>query len=259
MLITSDFIFVHIPKTGGTFINTVVCELYRPKHIKMIHWIRRKLKTRRYCQHFISDEKYTNLDGYPYGQHCGLRHIPVSGKPVFHVKRPPEDYYRSLFYFAWYKKVPHLRNEVLKREFSNFPDLNLHELVKYYYLLTRKIMGTDDLKFGYLTYQIVDQLSPEIETRDRIFQLIQNDKHDHAVAMLKNAHHDMHIMNLLTLSDDLRTFLREYAGFSEEKLRGLSTKKKLNVSVKEREDDLLFLNAEWKKYELFAYKYWGYI
>lgn len=259
MLITSDFIFVHIPKTGGTFINKVVRDIYKPKRFGRAYNILNKLNVGRYCEHHTSSEPYPNLEGYPYGQHIGLRHIPETIKPVFHVKRAPEEYYRSLYFYGHYKKVPHLEQDVLNKEFPSFPDILPEELFKYYHLLTCKVLGQSDLKFGYLTYQIVDQLSPDIATRDKIFQCIQNDKVEEAVSILVTANPKMHILKLDTLNQDLELFFRKNTSIPKERLSAISENKKLNVSEKKENTGPSILGEDQKLYELFTYKYWGYL
>ncbi len=260
MLITSDFVFVHIPKTGGTFINEVVCKLYKQTRFKKrLYKLLNKLNIRRDCKYFCSNEEYPNLNGFQYGQHCGLRHIPKTNKPIFNVKRTPESYYKSLFYFDFYKRVPHLEKDVLESSFSNFPELLPHELFGYYQKLTCKILNNNNLKFGYLTYEIVDQLSPTVASRDKIFDLIQEEKIEEAVIKLKSDVPNMQILNLNLLNDELVDFLRKNTNFSRKKLMLLTKREKLNVTNKDNSKEILFLTEDQKQYELFAFKYWGYL
>jgi hypothetical protein len=257
MLITSDFIFVHIPKTGGTFINEIVQRLYKPKRFSRVYrWMTKWGLWHRSCKLIISELKYPNLDDYPRGVHCGLRHIPKTTKPIMHVKRNPEDFYKSLFFYGHYKKVPHLTQEILDNEFEDFPNLKPDELFKYYHLLSAKIVGIDQLKFGYLTLELIEELSPSEEIREKLISLLQKGKINEAVETLKNANKNMHILDISSLNKDLEQFLRKHTRLSG--LKSLSSIGKINVSKKSKVVHSEFLSDQDWRFEEFAYKYWGY-
>ena len=258
MLITKDFVFVHIPKTGGTYVTKVLKELFRPAW--MPRDLFRRLSNRRvgnYCIHFRSDDTYPNLGTYPYGQHCGIRHIEDSDRTILHVKRDPEDFYKSLFYYAWYKNHPHLEFTQLERCFENFPELKANEVFGYYQLLTQKIFDREKLNFGYLTYHIVDLLSPTTPFRDSLLKLIQNEQIDEAVTKLKCIP-NMQILNLQSLTHDLMDYLSKNYKISDGDLSKLLSAPKLNVSKKPKRSGVDFLNNEQKQLEEFAYKFWDF-
>lgn len=256
MLISSDFIFIHIPKTGGTFVNETLLEYYKPKRFFRPSMFLKKHKILPYCIRYSSKVEYPNLSGYTRGIHCGLRHIKQSNKPKFHIKRPPEDFYKSLFYYKHYVKYPHFSEAVLAKEFDDFPNLKPHETFKYYKMLAEKITGIENLKFGYLTFEIIEELSPTEEIRNQLVELLQHDKVDGAVQLLRSSLSNMHILEMKNLNAELYQFLKQNTKLKN--IESLLEAKKVNVSKKDKSVQNTFSTDEIKKYDAFAYQYWDY-
>ncbi len=122
MIITDKFVYIHQPKTGGTFVTTV---------LKRVHRSQRGLAGK------IADAIVRQ--GRPAGylnilQHGKCREIPPvhQGKPIVAAIRNPFDRYVSQYNFAWWKSHPESFGDasaVLAR-YPHFPNLSFEEFVE---------------------------------------------------------------------------------------------------------------------------------
>ena len=86
MIITDKFVYVHHPKTGGTFVNSVLRQLYKVEN--------NVPRERRYGE-FAWRRK-----------HRPCRKIPEEhrGKLVLATVRNPYDWWVSAYEFGWWKR-----------------------------------------------------------------------------------------------------------------------------------------------------------
>ena len=101
MFICDDFVFVHLPKTGGTFVTEILQKLY-PNGI--VH---------------------------PY-KHGTCSDIPkeYSHLPIVSVMRNPLDRYVSQYYYGWWKRNLELYcGDVCKTRYPNFDDISFADFV----------------------------------------------------------------------------------------------------------------------------------
>lgn len=97
MLITDRFVFVHFPKTGGTFVNRMIKTLLSPSTISQrVHSARKRYGV--------------SLPIYPYAwqeqkKHAFCKLIPPehSNKPIAACMRNPLDLYVSQYKFGWWR------------------------------------------------------------------------------------------------------------------------------------------------------------
>jgi hypothetical protein len=129
MIITDRFTFVHVPKTGGTFVSSVLFRLYHVRWTWVTHLIssmKRNLVYKRDYGTFI----YNN------NKHGTCAEIPPEHlhKPVLMVIRNPYDLYVSQYEFGWWKRkefLPYYRTvDGFPRDYTRFPDLSFEEYVK---------------------------------------------------------------------------------------------------------------------------------
>ena len=71
MIVTDKFVFVHLPRTGGTFVSEVIRKFFPSAH-EIGHHLPRELLPREYS------------------------HLPVLG-----TVRNPWEFYVSLYHYAW--------------------------------------------------------------------------------------------------------------------------------------------------------------
>jgi hypothetical protein len=103
MLITPDFVFIHMPKTGGTFVT---------KMLQKVYGTEAKLHGR----------KHGTCEEIPEGER---------EKPIVSVFRSPFDRYISQFHYAWWKTNPQEYCEVdlLQKAYPSYPDLSFSDFV----------------------------------------------------------------------------------------------------------------------------------
>ncbi len=100
MILTDKFVFMHVPKTGGTFVTRVLRELLTPNQ-----WDWR--------MHAVGRRYGVYVPGYPYKyqeitQHAMRKHIPqrYAELPLASCVRNPYDIYVSEYTFNWWRENP---------------------------------------------------------------------------------------------------------------------------------------------------------
>jgi hypothetical protein len=102
MILADRFVFVHMPKTGGTFVTAVLDQLHRTKRRRIL---RAKvcrllgLRARPGC-------RYGALENVE-PKHGTCHDIPSAhqGKPILSCMRSPHDWYVSQYEFSWWKRT----------------------------------------------------------------------------------------------------------------------------------------------------------
>jgi len=111
MIITDRFVFLHVPKTGGTFVTSILEELHE--------------KT---GDNHLDTSKENFLD-----KHSLLGAIPDEeiDKPVLICVRDPFDHLISMYEFKWWyeDKDGFFLHEKVKEKFPSFPDLSFEEFI----------------------------------------------------------------------------------------------------------------------------------
>jgi hypothetical protein len=116
VIITDRFVYIHMPKTGGTFVTEMLRHLYglrgSPNPWRRTYW---KLTIKNYT----SLNKHGTCSQIPreYG------HLPIVG-----CVRNPFDRYVSTYAFEWWRMYPEQYPGLL--EHPNYPDLNFEEYVR---------------------------------------------------------------------------------------------------------------------------------
>ena len=139
MFVTEDFIYIHVPKTGGTFVTTVLKELYT--------------KTNRF-----------HYDTHGHDKYCSIADCKKQKEVLLTSIRNPFDYYVSHYKMGWWREnsnqfcyIP----DVLKK-YPDFPELNFHQFVKFYNEFSYVDLDMNDVKddtMGFYTKSLLDQLS----------------------------------------------------------------------------------------------------
>lgn len=104
MIITPDFVFVHMPKTGGTFVSKLLQEIYGHEAKTVAH-------------------KHATCDEIP----DWARQLPVVS-----IMRSPWQRYISQYHYAWWKTHPeaYCDPQRLHDAYSSYPDLSFAEFVE---------------------------------------------------------------------------------------------------------------------------------
>jgi hypothetical protein len=119
MLLTDKFVFVHLPKTGGTFVKRTMAQVYGIKH-RRTAWDRLMLKLR----------------GVPF--EVGGKHDPCSAIPPAYRHLPIVSSYRnpyalvvSHYRFAWWRRRFEAEYAAaIAKRFPSWPDLSFEEFLE---------------------------------------------------------------------------------------------------------------------------------
>ena len=111
LILTPNFVFIHQPKTGGTFVTDVLSDLLGPpKHT------------------FDGDTKIAFFN-----KHGTCREIPETHRelPICASLRNPYERYVSQYMFAWWKQElpPWIEIDAVLAHFPHFPELSFEEFV----------------------------------------------------------------------------------------------------------------------------------
>jgi hypothetical protein len=209
VLITDSFIYIHMPKTGGTFVETV---------------LRRVLEA--------VGERYTDTATAAgrarlsaRDQHGTLAEVPAEhrGKQVLATARNPFDHLASFFEFGWWRDHPNdtFNEAVIRARYSQYPDLSFDQYLEAIYdwqTLARgyiepeqeQILQAADV--GPSTFDYFRYLAQEpVET---ISSLAAVDVEDALMAATK----DVRYLRCESLNQELSEFLLE-SGYSKRSTR----------------------------------------
>ncbi len=174
MIITDRFVFVHLPKTGGTFVESVLTRIHRARGDRVQEWrlersprswlrgllskvARPLLRKRNANTVYVVRHRKEGL----YSPHGTVAQIPPEhrDKPVLGVLRNPYDWYVSNFEFKWWiqNPPPPAQRDRMKADCPAFPDLSFEDYVR---LSNRPRRagggpGSPDERPGYYTGKVV--------------------------------------------------------------------------------------------------------
>jgi hypothetical protein len=216
MLITEQFVVLNMPKTGSTFVRTVISEIYR-----------QRVKSGRSALLEELILPNINVAGRPHDQHGTFRQIPENSrqKTIVSVARNPYDKFVSTFQFRWWAQYPPIGRDELTCHFPHFPDISLDDYVFLNELSgRRKLPNNNKWNIGNQTVQfirmyfknpleVLEQISPNYFEGEHYF----ND-----MAKVVFLRHEK-------LNEDLASFL-EKAGFSENEAAFCRAHSRINVT-----------------------------
>ena len=114
MIITDKYIYIHLPKTGGTFVSQVLYDIE--------HTIANRIKR------LLLNGTYVDVN-----KHGICSEIPEKFEniPIFTTIRNPYDRYVSQYEFKWWQKYPEQFGpaDEIKKHCPNFPDISFEEFI----------------------------------------------------------------------------------------------------------------------------------
>jgi len=122
MILTNDFVFIHQPKTGGTFVTEVLARLYEP--------VRERGMVNRWLRSLRPGGKKRMRNVLKHGT-CNEIPIGYRHKPILGTVRNPYDRYVSQYEFGWWKEFPEsfCSKAELAARFPRYPDLTFEEFI----------------------------------------------------------------------------------------------------------------------------------
>jgi hypothetical protein len=133
MLITDKFVYVHQPKTGGTFVTAVVAALHKLRSDRVETF------------HIDGEAGWSELPPTGSGtvvrvllstrnQHGTRRDVPLQyrDRPILGTIRNPYDRYVSQFEFSWWRVYPEMFGPVenVRQQYPRYPELTFPEFVE---------------------------------------------------------------------------------------------------------------------------------
>ena len=214
MIVTEKFVFIHLPKTGGTFAQKMIQDSYRglnpadffKKMFGVIQCKKLNLKSRR-----------RNRFG-KVGQHGDANLIPAGhkGKDIVSIMRSPLTRYVSQYEFRWWQKYPEITPDYSYEDVPGFPDLTFQEFHAHYQKVIELLNGNPiPIPIGFQTFQFI---SFYFKNPDDVFSKIDRDY------IVSGAYrHDMHDVEFIhteDLNNELYGLLKRY-GFEEYRIRNI--------------------------------------
>ena len=130
MIFTDKFVYVHEPKTGGTFVTSMLFRLYglrwtRWTHVRNAVFGDVRRKHPRYGSLVHNSNKHGGCNEIP---------EPQRGKKILATVRNPFDLYVSQYEFGWWKRSEFLKHYKavpnFSRDYPKFPELDFAAYVR---------------------------------------------------------------------------------------------------------------------------------
>lgn len=246
MILNSKFVYIHLPKTGGTFVTKILDRLHPRFNVdsRFSRGLERLAILTGQTGNFIIDTtRYRTKHG-----HC--KHIPKRflNKPIFSTVRNPYDHYVSHYEFSQWKRYPQSffvdLDEVLKFcNCQNLDQISFEDFVRVINSTLSKPFAKmkenniESESIGMRTHKFVNSF---FKNPEKIFRLI----HDESLSLeqYKQEMFPVSFLRTETLNQDLYKFLVNI-GYDSEKVDFILNEGKIYPHEGGREE-----NASWQKY-----------
>lgn len=227
MLIADDFVFVHLPKTGGLFVDRVLKDMLCSSRVMQgVHALRHRYGVA--------------IPGFPYRYRFGSRHgscdaIPEQYRhlPIVACRRNPFDWYVSDYCYAVWRQPDNIgkfwSDEDDPRErypdwpelgFAGYVDATTHCAMRVVHARRRsEIAGT----LGVVTLEFLRMFCRD---RDYVFAA---DSDEQMFERIEQTLYPVHFLEMRRLNQELYAYLLE-RGYPEEKARQVLERGRINAS-----------------------------
>lgn len=238
MIITDKFVFLHYPKTGGTFVTQVLERVHEK--------IQKKTFGRKpvFKNLEMPSVKWTNNPNQEVqlNQHGSYEQIPNEdkNKPIISIIRNPFDRYVSLYEFRRWTINPNFNFEIIKEHFPTFPELSFEEYLKFINtLVLQRRADYQELKLdiGIQTYSFIQMFfnNPTVIIKNLDKSYVNSDAY-------KNDLPKIAFLRMENLNQDLYTVLFEL-GYAKKDISFILGSKKVLPVGSTRHD-----NQKWEHY-----------
>ena len=165
MIISDKYVYLHFPKTGGTFITNLLRDFYDNQLVPSYqnkNCIKRLFQTKPFFSDYKKNEILDDLLDKK-GNHNGFSQIPKKHKtkPVFTTVRNPFDFYVSYYETKTWANEKLIKKQEIVKIFPSFPELSFEEFMEFTeYLFSEKLYKlifkkTAPFKVGLYTLLII--------------------------------------------------------------------------------------------------------
>ena len=137
MLITDDFIYIHMPKTGGTFVTDVITRLHESAVAEnVIVRLVSGIRGRKRLLSLIDIQKHGTCSEIP---------REYRGRTILATIRNPYDRYVSIYEFGLWRSIPDFFGspEIARQVYPHFPNLSFAEFVHLAMMPNWRIKNTN--------------------------------------------------------------------------------------------------------------------
>lgn len=232
MIITEDFVVLNLPKTGSTFVRTMLKTIYRrrmerrPMVKKGMHFLR--IERKPLFKELLLPNNRRKLQQTAADQHGTYEQIPLAyrNRPVVSVLRNPYDRLLSLYDFRDWRKRPPLPPNLLREHFPRFPDLTFDDFCRLEelalaselpHMTSRADVGKQTVRFIQMFFKHPDDVLGRLDE-----EYVASDRFVDDIA-------DVVFLRTESLNHDLAEFLARH-GFSSEEVAFVCRHEKVHVT-----------------------------
>jgi hypothetical protein len=239
MVVTDQFVYIHKPKTGGTFVTDALLKLYEGKWSTFIH-ARLAIFGKVHFRNRLGTLTFTS------NKHGGCREIPeeYAGRTIVTTIRNPLDYYVSQYEFGWWKRKEWLKHYKACKGFEkfskSFPELSFPEFMELMCLAFNPPQYQDFYNQDALGRATVEFIQDCFYSPDQVFS-----KLDEGYVLSGDYRMDMFPVQFIfthRLNQHLYDFLLQQ-GYPEKDIAFIITKEKVLPQGKGRTKE-----QKWEKY-----------
>ncbi len=159
MLVTDAFVYLHQPKTGGTFAAEMLAAVHEARGVPMTI-VAVEIGQEHLLQPVAPGHAVRLMLGARY-QHGCRRDIPPAYRhlPVVTAIRNPYDRYISQFLFAWWRVLPEMFGplEQIRRTYPAYPELTFEDFVRLTNTASvRRATDGSEASAGFHTQQFIE-------------------------------------------------------------------------------------------------------
>ena len=232
MLITKKFVVLNNPKTGSTFVRNVI----KKTHERENYLFERLIKKLKANKPELTELILPNIK-MPLrkpDQHGTYSQIPQKyiNNEIISVVRNPFDRFLSIFEFRSWAEFPHLKQTIIREQFSTFPKLNLNQFVDLQIALEKIRLQKNEnpLELGSQTIQFIQMFfkNPNLifsKATEKYFKTSSYRKDLGAITFLRQEN----------LNNELYNFLFRM-GYQQNKIAFIQGANKSNVTKSDMED-----------------------
>ena len=198
MFVVEDkYLYIHVPKTGGTYVSNVFEKLARNKNLKIEFF----------------PENYKHIGRKGIGNLIGKNKKKYT---IFSNIREPTSHYISRYNFGWWKRNT-IKDQELSQIYKNFPDVTFQEFVKMindprFWKKNKLYNASGQQHIGASTISLLRRIAPrplKVDNLQKNFSVIKKHIKKQKLILLKTD----------TLTRDLEFFLTDKLGLPERAIK----------------------------------------